>query len=67
MSVSLPAASTSLEAKTYFSWANKLWYVVDVDKSGDMAFIEDCKTERVRWVKTALFEDEMKEVKLTVA
>jgi len=48
----------------YFSWADKLWYVMDVSKDGDMAFVEDCKTEKVRWIKTALFEEDMKEVKL---
>jgi hypothetical protein len=59
------ASSNKLENKTYFSWAGKLWYIVEIDKTGEMVFIEDCKTERVRWVKTALFEDDMKEVKLT--
>ena len=63
MSQSLLAPS-ELKEKTYFSWAGKLWYIMDLDKAGEMAFIEDCKTERVRWVKTALFEDDMKEVKL---
>jgi len=65
MSVSLPQLSdTKLQKKMYFSWADKLWYVMDVSKDGDMAFVEDCKTEKVRWIKTALFEEDMKEVKL---
>lgn len=63
MSVSLQAPSEiKLTEKTYFAWADKLWYIVEVDKTGECAFIEDCKTERVRWVKTALFVDEMREV-----
>jgi len=48
----------------YFSWAGKLWYLMNLSADGDMAFVEDCRTEKVRWIKTALFEDECKEVKL---
>lgn len=58
------AHSSELHEKMYFSWAGKLWYIMNLSSDGTQAFIEDCKTERVRWVKTALFEEDMKEVKL---
>jgi len=47
----------------YFSWAGKLWYVMNVSKDDEMAFVEDCKTLKVRWIKTDLFIDECEEVK----
>jgi hypothetical protein len=53
-----------LKVKTYFSWSKKLWYILDVSKDGEMAFIEDCKTRKVRWIKTELFLADMKEVEL---
>jgi len=66
MSQSLQAPSNvRFRAGTYFSWAGKLWYfVVDVEDDYEMAFVEDCKTEKQRWIKIELFEDEMEEVKL---
>jgi len=64
MSVSPPQLSDKLHEKMYFSWAGKLWYLMNLSADGDMAFVEDCRTEKVRWIKTALFEDECKEVKL---
>lgn len=64
MSASLTQPNdTKLRKETYFEWSGRLWYVVDVDKDGETAFVEDCKTMKVRWIKCALFEDEMKEVK----
>ena len=67
MCPSLPQLSDTipLENKMYFEWSGRLWYVVEVDKTGEMAFVEDCKTNKVRWIKCALFADDMKEVKLT--
>ena len=66
MSASLQAHSEQkfeLREKMYFSWAGKLWYVMNVSKDDEMAFVEDCKTLKVRWIKTDLFIDECEEVK----
>jgi len=57
--------NSELREGMYFEWAGKLWYVLNVSKDDEMAFVEDCKSLKVRWIKTALFEEEMKEVKLT--
>lgn len=64
------SASTKISApakyryqpKTYFTWGKRLYYVVDISQDGEMVFVEDCKTERVRWMKTDLFKGFTKEV-----
>jgi molybdopterin-guanine dinucleotide biosynthesis protein len=60
----MSASLHQLSKKTYFTWADKLWYVVDVAKDGDMVFVEDCKTEKVRWIKIELFKEDMRVIEV---
>jgi hypothetical protein len=64
MSVSPHPLLSEVRPKTYFVWSGKLWYVMDVAKDQEMAFVEDCKTLKVRWIEVEKFKNEMKEVKL---
>jgi hypothetical protein len=52
----------ALKIGTYFTWANKLWYVIDMTHDGERAYVEDCGTNNAKWMRTAHFGKRIKVV-----